>query len=965
MSDNTLTTTEEEENDNSKIEFGKEPAPDPTETPVVSGPSNGEVKDIDAVDDDHPLVEETGDAALKTQTESGAGEFLSDFIYEHDSAWVREWLQNEETACVRAAKLLIRISDDYPDGWLRLSMWVDNETGESVVDYDENQSILAEYDGEAVNLREIEVPRPIDEVLEASRSLGYDPTIVWDVYRDEREIETVDNGIGMTPFEFDEAFNTIFNSGSGVDGETGGMFGVGSESSALVHGNDGGCEVETRSRRPTQDGEGHDGFRAYSYLGGANALPGEIDDGFKGTRFNIPVQDSFDLDELQEWVEKYSEKLRVPLLYREHDAGSTPVEEEYEATKFLEDYEDPPIQLEFPGEFSVVAGPDVVPYTRYSEPDPETTYLVSMPIDRNTRASISTLWDVVIQIHDEQGRIVFGPNRGYYSDGSKVYPNSDKVEVIGELQEDDVMLPEPTGDRDRLQKDSESKNFFYHVQDVVKSEEMKQISDIAERMKEADHPADAILGEKGDWTLFKKMVDYHGSRRTTDRKSKFEDFVDSRDELPDFDDETLTRIYNLFTEVEHCNNGASRSKKKSGRNETVLGNILSKTDPESVYMAASTGGNFKNRFRVLQNTDSKNEVIVVNGASKYDKWGEHFGFKVLKNVPLKKSTDEEPHDYDVPDSIHAEQMKKGRKSTGKPDELLNRSLKIRTDDDNSSIDLRLSIENAQEALEDGRSFGGHSKLVLFPNGQDHENISDHYDMAKYAAIASVAKKEYEELADYDNVLTYEEYRDWSTTALIATEDGAMTPKELIEDDRMVVLTYRKANPDPVKLLSDENEPLRQLYCEDVRDQLNWLKYLDDYEYGYSSDDKESDIDDSEKDDTLFAVAGPIVLSRAEFAFDQIRSENRHERDIRGLKLSRDKYGHRNPTVWNTLNKPATRYKLMVETPNWDNDSNIYDMMPSRRDRNKAQMYLGFHDLGIDPSEKSSDELRELISQNGN
>jgi pyruvate/2-oxoglutarate dehydrogenase complex dihydrolipoamide dehydrogenase (E3) component len=108
----------------------------------------------------------------------------------------------------------------------------------------------------------------------------------------------------MTSNEFDDAFNTIFSSGSGVDGDTGGMFGVGSESSAIVHGKDGGCEVETRSRRPGN----HEGFRAYSYLGGANALPGDVEDGFYGTKFNIPVVEDFDLDALQGWIEKYAGK---------------------------------------------------------------------------------------------------------------------------------------------------------------------------------------------------------------------------------------------------------------------------------------------------------------------------------------------------------------------------------------------------------------------------------------------------------------------------------------------------------------------------------------------------------------------------------------------------------------------------------------------------------------------------------
>jgi hypothetical protein len=922
MSDNALQTTDEA-ND---------------EQPVVKGTGGGEVKKIDTVDEDHPLVEETGDSALKTETESGAGEFLSDFIYEHDSAWVREWLQNHETACVRAAKYLIKASDEYNDGWLTHSMWVEEETGETVIDYDEPQAILAEYDGEAKTLREIEVNRPIGEVLEAARNLGYDPTIVWDVYLDERKIVTEDNGIGMTPYEFDQAFNTIFSSGAALDSETGGMFGVGSESVALVHGKNGGAEIVTSSRRTTSDGNGYEGFKAYSYLGGANALPGDVPESFRGTKFNIPVQKDFNLHKLQEWVEEYSEKLRVPLLYREHDAGNTPVEEEYEATVFTEDYGEPPVVIERPGEFSVVAGPDV--YNDSFRSDDNDTFLVSMPIDRNTRASIYTFWDVVIQIHDEQGLIVAGPHRGEYR------------EDVGDIQDNDVVLPEPTGDRDRLQRDSESKDFFYYVQDEVKSRELEKVSDVAERMKEADHPGDVIRDNKNDWTLFKKMVKYHGHHRIFESRAKLKSFVNDRDEFPDFDKQKIHEIYSLFEKVSHCYKGAGRSSKKSNRSEKMLGEILAKKNPDTVYMAASTGGNFTQRFKVIENTYDSPEVIVIGSAAKYDKYQKQYGFRILKNVPLTDG-DEDDHDYDVPDDIHDRNVKTSTDNTGKAEEVKERVLKIRNDGTNSSIDFRPTIEDAQERLENGGTFGNHKeKLIVFPRSAD-ENISDHYDLADYVAIVSVSSKEYDELSGYDNVFTFEEYKEWSRSALIATEDGAMTPEELVEDDRMVVMAYRDkhGNRDVLKLLSDDYEELRNRYLDDIRDQYGYY-YDDDYDVGRGKLPPES-----ERPDTLFAVTDSVVLNRAEWAFDHMAFT---PKSMVCLKLNRRRYGYNNPAEWKTLNKTTKKYRLMVDTPKWDNSSDIYEIFPSDHSSRKAQMYLGFHDRGVDPTDFEPEELRDLI-----
>jgi hypothetical protein len=229
-------------------------------------------------------------------------------------------------------------------------------------------------------------------------------------------------------------------------------------------------------------------------------------------------------------------------------------------------------------------------------------------------------------------------------------------------------------------------------------------------------------------------------------------------------------------------------------------------------------------------------------------------------------------------------------------------------------------------------------------------------MAKYAAIASVSKAEYDKLSDYDRVFTYAEYTDWSKTALIATEDGAMTPNDLIEDDRTAIIAYRpKYDTDIPKLLSDEKEELRTLYANDVRDQLNWLKELDNYSDSYNSTDKKSDVDDSEKYDTLFAVADQKVLNRSRWFFNQASFTNR---DVIRLRLNGHPDYH--PINRTRLNKKTTRYYYMANTPKWDNSSDIYDLMPSNKDSIQAQVYLGLHDRGIDPSKVAKEDLREMI-----
>jgi hypothetical protein len=907
----------------------------PVEAPGFGGEET--VKQIDAVSDDHPLVQETGVKAMESDVDNGAGEFLADFIYESDEAWPREWLQNEEAANIRWCKMSVALSDEYPDGWLTQPVWVDSETGDTVLRHDDPQD-LADYDGDIDHLREIQVPRPIDEVIEAAKNLGYDPTIVWDVYRDERKIITEDNGIGMTAKQFDEHFNTIFGSGSDVDGDTGGQFGVGSESAAIVRGKSGGSTVESRSRLPNDDGSVRSGFRAYSYLGGANPLPGDVPDGFYGTKFEIPVKDDFDLSNLQDWVETYTDKLRVPVLYREHDAGDTPVEEEYEATNFVEDYGNPAVVVERPGEFTVVAGPNVAP-SGYN-PTYEDTFLVSMPIDRNTSVHINTYWDVIIQIDDEQGRIVHGPNRGKH-----------RRDV--DTQHEDVILPEPTGDRDRLQTDSNSKRFFSFIENLVKQEELKQAKEIVEEMINSEHPGIPIMGNQNDWSLFKNLVDYHGGYSVLDSRRSFMKFIQNQEALPDVSDEDANEMFKLLKDIEYCKRSPSRSTKKRYRSEMSIGYFLAEYAGDSeIFMAASTGGNFVHYAKVANHNYDDTEILIVPTSGKYERWSDLFGFKVLKNMPLTQSDD---HDYEIPIKIHQDHKRKNQKKS-KSEKVSERTLKIRTDGDNSSIDTRPTVDRVKSILNDGGTISGHSKLVVFPRSAD-ENISDHYDLADYAAICSVTAKEYDQLVGTDNLMTYSEFASWSESATILTEDGRMTPEELIEDDRLVILFRATSDGNVLQLLSEKYDQLRNYYTEDIKDQIKWTEELDDYDSGYRGDD-ESDVDEADKPDTLFALASDETVNRAKWAFDNASDVISHS-EMMSVSLS-TRYWQNSPCSRLNLNESTHLYRLMADTPEWDDESEIYNVFPNSRDTRKAQMYLAFHDAGVDPTNCDPDEIRDMI-----
>jgi hypothetical protein len=223
-------------------------------------------------------------------------------------------------------------------------------------------------------------------------------------------------------------------------------------------------------------------------------------------------------------------------------------------------------------------------------------------------------------------------------------------------------------------------------------------------------------------------------------------------------------------------------------------------------------------------------------------------------------------------------------------------------------------------------------------------------MAKYTAITSASSAEWDVLQDHDNVMSYSEFVDWSTSGLIATEDGAMTAADLIEDDRMVILAYRRQTYHAtVDVMADDKERLRQMFCEDIRDQFDWAVALDDYSGGYRADT----VPDDDKDDTLYAVAGDGVLERTHYAFNQL---DYSQRDLVGLRLTRSKWKPNSPARWRRLEGAVSKYELKARTPNWDNDSEVYHEIDDT-DSYIGQIFLELHDQGVNPTDFTPEELR--------
>jgi hypothetical protein len=717
----------------------------------------------------------------------------------------------------------------------------------------------------------------------------------------------------------------------------------------------------TKTRKVDAPDIDKEGIAFLTDLSGLEEIPNDIPENFRGTRFEIPVleesEGGIDLNKFQGWLAKYSQALRVPLLYKEYRDGETITEEEYGGNTLEELYNDPPIVVNRPGEYTIVAGPDVP--SGYDDPD---CFLVSMPIERNTRVSVRSLWNVKVQIHNEQGLIIEGPNRG-------------KKEEDVDLHEDDVPLPQPTADRDRLQKDTANTRFFKHIKEVVKERELEVAAEFLENIDGPEDVLSAPQDNPGEWKTFRKVLKRHGPHGVFKNLKRFTRFLQKEDnEFRNYDDdvgmtiseweyrcqcikkytdddpievigsydipETYQKIHGLFTEFSHAPRNGYNVSRQKGRSEKKLGDLLADSTGSNIYMAASTGGKFMDRAKTLWNTYDDSEIIVVSGAHKYETYEDLYGFKRLPNVPYRRDDDEDD-EWDIPDAIASKNKRSDgtdKKSRGKPDDVEDHVLKIRTESGHK-IDARYPVKKVRDRFgEDGNGIHRRNELVLFPRSGER-NISDNYDFADNAAIASCSNEEYEALKDCAAVFLPDEYKARSYNSVIATEDGAMTLVDMIEDDRLVIFA-QVTNIEGKKLITDERSEIREYFTEDLLGQMHF--------------------DDGEQPDVLWAVADRKAMDKIEFVADK---------EYVGRKsIIAFKYGRLHSKKFNSysLKKGESHYQRLIDTPNWDDDSEIYNVIDSLS-YNKGykghveELMMALHDLNMDFTKMEEDDVREKVA----
>lgn len=307
-----------------------------------SGESGVEHRNIGAAGDGHPFGDEPKEweADLRPLIRQ-----VSNDLYDSWRATVREYLANAETACLKVER------------------------------HSENADAT-----------------PFDDMYIED---GYEPriTVTWD--KSEQKLKIQDNGIGMAAIEVDEVFRQIGRSAARDLGTMSGAFGMGALSFPKFIGRGNTMVMISNSRL-------NDDNAAYLVtLAGIEPVRGSLGASEYGTKFSLD-QKREDM-EIREAVEKYSEWMRVPVLYRELDENGSEV--------FNEDWGDQRLYNKY--ETGKYADDFVVPecFEAYMSSEATgRTLLLSMDIDRGAGDQLSAPYPFDVRLLDESGKVVESSN---------------------------------------------------------------------------------------------------------------------------------------------------------------------------------------------------------------------------------------------------------------------------------------------------------------------------------------------------------------------------------------------------------------------------------------------------------------------------------------------------------------------------------------------------------------------------
>lgn len=807
-----------------------------------------EKRDLDAAGEEHVLSDM--DNERQAPIEHVADNVVS--RYDKRRAFIREYLANAHTACVQAAKYMVRQHDD-----------------EDQVDLEDVRAVL-DHSSEAYN---------------------YDPTVVVQYNRNPEASWTFrisDNGIGI-PRHTAPAIRDIGLSGWHDDGTTNGQFGQGTMSGFLACGPYGEFHMTTRAR------ENDDDYRVAWKLTTQDPLPGER--GSYGTTFEWPtfVAEAEDID-VFEAVRGYAEGMIVPVIFEEYNRdGSLTIEEDFLPAYIEERYADDSPTIAYEDRFArVVWSPD----------RPEgwssniKTWCGYQPIERNDgrhgtsnkRFSMPSAFDARVKV--ENGCIIEVDGEtdhelvGMVPISDQKYENMPDEKREGFVPRSEVpeigmvRAPEPTDDRDRFES-KHVEDFFRRYADKLEAEFKAQVGEILEEMDGFEHISSL---EKDDRKVLLTGIDEYIDIYRKNEATRLAEDIEAEfgvDLGPNF----AEKFGEINTKVSLAERGTSDPGLVTNRTDTKVTDVIDMAGDGDVYMGQTIT---QWKADVAWDLDDENQVVQVNSAN-YDRWKRLFGWKLLKNLPGRRSIGEELGDQlsdDVLDRITPDDGGDGPDTDDDQVDLSafnsydderakQRTVKVRRGTGRKKFSNRKG-EDLFEMLNDGESFkigwkSGFDTLVCYKQTEGHSadaglSIANDDEGVAYAVVPNYV---HDLLTRAENCYTEEEFLEERAQQTIEFHwsDSDVRIQDTFEgmDERDVLLALTEDTLDVIEEY-DLDAELRSTVEDAVADEIDGVDAIaigapQDYPYVFDHADEFDELP------TVVSVDRSVRMSRYDASID--------------------------------------------------------------------------------------------------
>lgn len=598
-----------------------------------------------------------------------------------------------------------------------------------------------------------------------------------------------DNGVGITKDEVDRVVTQIGKSTTRSATHLTGQFGMGFLATwMLAGGTDGGFVMHSNPRGVDEEPfKGIWDSNGFTVIDNNMDTVGGLGEDEYGVEFEIFVDQSIRKDELVEWIDRYCEWTRVPVLFRKFEEDGV-VDEEYPPKNLMDKYEE--IESE-EGDSASDLGYSIVGNDefRYYELEHnaftavcsnlverrsgirtgnslDKCILMDVPIQKPWRRSDAPLKTLELRIHYETPMVVDGPHEGMFVVTDAENPDSLGNDYISrsELTTNDIVTPFPTGTRDMLQDDT---GFIEWLNEKFYEMYYSDIASIIQRVDTLDEYCSLsddevrdfhnVMDEVSDaYTLSHQSISNIKSRTNTDFSTNFQSI--------------LSELQNSYVSV--APEGVSGVSRNENRDEKQLRDVV-----RDVY---NTDSNVYMAHRITQESaefvwaSEANHYVVRVASKNQDKYKDSLGWKELSSLDFES-------DLEMDDSTR---MKFTEDATQISDERVN----VHIDSYSNTIattagELKETV-SATETIGTGDNEYKLEKLIIFQ--RTGHNISDNEQMVSdNIGTVSVGKDVYEYLKDTENVWTADYALDYELT--VPTSDGTVyTLTEESVDDEVVI-----------------------------------------------------------------------------------------------------------------------------------------------------------------------------------